>query len=53
MCTILHLSIKTNPKISSGLGGIYFRVINFITVNYCWSEFITIFGDTPFETFSN
>ena len=53
MCVILHLSIKSNPKISSGLGGVYFRVTNFITVDYCWSEFITIFGYTRFETFSN
>ena len=27
MCIILRISIKTNPKIYCGLGGVYFKVI--------------------------
>ena len=27
MCIILRISIKTNPKIYCGLGGVYLRVI--------------------------
>ena len=27
MCIILRISVKTNPKIYCGLGGVYFRVI--------------------------
>ena len=27
MCIILCISIKTNPKVYCGLGGVYFRVI--------------------------
>ena len=50
MCIILRVSIKTNLKISCGLGGVYFRVIILDSVT---QSLFTIFGDIQFETFSN
>ena len=43
MCIILRISIKTNPKISCRLGGVYFRVIAFDSVSQILLQFPVIF----------
>ena len=43
MCIILRIFIKTNPKISCGLGGVYFRVITLDSVSQILLQFSVIF----------
>ena len=43
MCIILRISIKTKPKISCGLGGIYFRVVTVDSVAQILLQFSVIF----------
>ena len=43
MCIILRISIKTNPKIPFGLGGVDFRVITLDSVSQILLQFLVIF----------
>ena len=43
MCIILRISIKTNPKIYCGLGGVYFRVITLDSASQILLQFLLIF----------
>ena len=42
MCIILRIFIKTNPKISCGLGGVYFRVITLDSVSQILLQYSVI-----------
>ena len=43
MCVILRISVKNNPKIYCGLGGVYFRVITLDSASQILLQFSVIF----------